>query len=347
MDLKKRFEIGICDINIEPLLEYKEFIESFFMGISIFSEVRSMYMLLDYVGDLLDKCQDVPVWVTVNSPNTDDRIFEKTFRNMISFQSMFPIKGYIVSNVALARIMQSYKIPVRISTVNDVRSIREISWYQENGFKEIVLSYKVNRNLDFIKDAVKTFPDIRFTLVANEMCQSQCPFRTLHFLGASRAHEQVYQCEINNTIGSPSWYLRVLQNSLIPPENIQDYPESIIFKLATRRISDNIFNVQSIVRLLKIYAGLEAYDNIFELMSHHVDINKVRKFKPPKSTIKYWENCKHQCHKCKMCGSLTSARVSCILYLVNHKLLGYTPSRVCFCARRGGKIKLKLPLWWE
>ncbi len=296
--LKNRFEIGLANLPITPILKYQEYINSFFIGLPVSGNCRFNYIKLTYLDSLLQECDGIPVWVTINSPAILPGETERMLDLLIGIHDKYKFHGYIVSDIVLLSELKNRNIPVQVSTVNDIRDLNDVSRYHEMGFKNIVLSYKVNRNLEFIQKAVKTFPDIQFTLITNELCESDCPHRCAHFMITSMNQLINYECPIRNPDNTLDRKQKILQNTVIPPENLQYYPENIIFKLPTRMRK---FTTEDIAKHLSIYAGLEPYDNYWELVSHHVSIKKYDAFLVDKQIYKYWLNCKNQCYECKVC----------------------------------------------
>ena len=300
MNLESRFEVGIADVNIQPLLQYKKYINSFFVGLPVIDNCRCNYILIDRMQSFLDSCEDIPVWVTMNSPIVAYHDLNRTCDTMIGVYKSFKFHGYIVTNIAIANILKEHNIPVKISTVNDIRDLNDINRWREFGFKDIVLSYKINRNLDFVKEAVETFPDTQFTLITNELCESDCPFRTGHFISTSLNEKPIYVCSARHARNDRIWKLKLLQNTFIPPENLLDYPEKVIFKLPTRMIN---YPVSHLEKILRMYIGLDQSDDIMPFFEHHIRTQELEPLIVKKETKKVWLNCKNQCYKCKICES--------------------------------------------
>jgi len=296
--LKNRFKIGLANLPITPILKYKEYINSFFIGLPIFGNCRSNYIKLTQLDSLLQECIEIPVWVTINQPAIPPSELQRITDLLVGIHDKYKFHGYIITDISLLWKLKDKNIPLQVSTVNDIRDLNDISRYHEMGFKDIVLSYKVNRNLTLIQKAVKTFPDIQFTVITNELCESNCPYRYEHFMITSTGQTIQYRCPIRNPDSTLDRKLKILQNTIIPPENLCYYPNSIIFKLPTRM---ETYTPDDIAKHISIYAGLEPYDNFWELVSHHIDITKKNKFSIDKSIYKNWLNCKNQCYECNIC----------------------------------------------
>lgn len=296
--LKNRFEIGVSNLPITPILKYKEYINSFFIGLPVSGNCRANYIKLTYLDSLLQECDNIPVWVTINSPVILPGEVEKTIDLLTGIHEKYKFHGYIVSDIVLLLELKNRNIPVQVSTVSDVRDLNDVARYHKMGFKQIVLSYKVNRNLSFIDKAVRIFPDVQFTLITNELCESDCPHRWAHFMITSLNQQLCYNCPVRNPDKTYERKLKILQNTLIPPENLKYYPENIIFKLPTRMIT---YTANDIAKHISIYAGLEPYDNYWELVSHHIDITRYDKFPINKDIYQNWIDCKNQCYECGVC----------------------------------------------
>lgn len=298
MNLEKKFEIGLRTINVKPILEYKKYIDSFFIGLPFFSNCRSNYILLDYLEKLISDCSDTPIWVTLNQPYISKKDIIQTADTAIGLYKTFKFHGFIVADLVMAQIFKNSGIPVQISTVTDIRDLNDIARYQEMEFNRIVLSYKVNRNLDLIEDACKQFPNMKFILIADELCESNCPYRLEHFCATCNSEYPAYECPIRNPENSFEWCLRTLQNTCIPPENLEHYPKNIIFKLPTRMPN---FGEQDIIELLQYYIGEKPYKNYMELFKHHLNISQTQNLEIDRKVFEKWLVCKNQCYKCKIC----------------------------------------------
>lgn len=295
----KRFKVGVANTqNLESLVAQKDLIESFYIGLPITGNCRSNYILLSELNSFLERCEDIPVWVTANAPVIPPQELNRLIDVMYGTWKQYKFHGYIVSNIVLLKELSARGIPVQVSTVCDIRDLNDVYRYVDMGFNDLVLSYKVNRNMDFINDCVKYFPNTKFSLITNELCESNCPHRYAHFAITSMNMTIKYQCPIRKAEDSSKRRTKLLQNTLIPPENLQYYPEKITFKLPTRM---RRFAISDIVKHLKTYAGLREYSNFYKLVGHHIDITKLPKFKIDKEIFKSWLNCKNQCFKCNIC----------------------------------------------
>jgi collagenase-like PrtC family protease len=300
MSLKKRFKIGLCDVNIGPLIEkYNDYIDSFFVGAPIVDNCRGNYILVDKFSKLIQDCKDIPVWVTANAPVINSDKLNTTLDLLIGYWLNFKFHGYITSHITVLKELSKMKIPVQVSTTCDIRDLNDVSRYREMGFKDIVLSYKVNRNLKWIEEAVKEFPDVQFCIILDELCESNCPHRYAHFVSTSLFDQQPgYECPIRYPQDTFEWKLRFLQNTLVPPENLLHYPESIKFKLPTRMIG---YNIQNIMDLLSLYICEKQCTNLFELINHHAKIDGLKPLMVDKELFKSWLTCGNQCYKCNLC----------------------------------------------
>jgi hypothetical protein len=298
--MKKRFKVGVANTDIDLIMTQKDLIHSFFIGLPITGNCRSNYIQMDILPEFLEKCEDVPVWVTANMPFVYPKDLERTIDMLYSTWKTYKFHGYIACDIVLLQELKNRGIPVQVSTVADIRDLNDVHRYYEMGFDDLVLSYKANRNLDFINECVKYFPEVKFTLITNELCESNCPHRYAHFCMTSQNTHIKYHCPIRIPKDTDERRLKLLQNTMIPPENLEYYPESIIFKLPTRMLN---FSAQNLVKHLRTYAGIRPYKNIYKLVHHHINISKMGKFKVDKAIFEHWLNCKNQCYNCDICAS--------------------------------------------
>lgn len=300
MNLEKRLVIGVATTDIKPILEYKRYINSFFVGIPIIGNCRGNYILIDFFEKFISDCEDIPVWVTANLPVVPPHQIELVLDTLIGYHRKFKFHGYIASNIILLRYLKEAGIPVKVSTVADIRDLNDVNRYYSAGFNNIVLSYKMNRNLDFVNEAVKKFTNIQFTLITNELCESDCPYRAAHFITTSQNLQPGYVCPIRTPKNTYEWRLKVLQNTFIPPENLKYYPENILFKLPTRMRG---YSSNQIIEAIKLYTSEKEYENLLQFFDHHLDISKLTPLKVNKDTYKKWLNCKNQCYECNICSN--------------------------------------------
>lgn len=302
MNYTKRFEIGLADTNVKPLVStYKSFINSFFIGIPMLNNCRSNYILIDYIKKLVDDCEDIPIWVTLNSPIVEEHNLNLIADMAIGAWKEFKFHGFTVTNYSLLCILKNHGIPVKVSTVNDIRDLNDINKYVSEGFDKIVLSYKVNRNLDFVKDAVKHFPTTQFSLITNEICDVNCPHRMGHFISTSLNQKPTYICNARQPDNSIEWRSNLLKSSFIPPINLEHYPESIIFKMPTRMVN---YKVTDIITLLNLYIGNYTSKNILLFFMHHININGLKPLNINNKLSSKWLNCKNECFNCNLCDKM-------------------------------------------
>ena len=126
MNLEKKFDIGLVNVNIEPLLEYKKYINSFFVGVPFISNCRSNYIYTDRLKEFIKRCEDIPVWVTMNSPIVQTHEFSILCDTAIGAYKEFGFHGYTVTNISLLSVLRDHGIPVKVSTVNDIRDLNKI-----------------------------------------------------------------------------------------------------------------------------------------------------------------------------------------------------------------------------
>jgi len=301
--LKNRFEIGLADVNVKPLiLKYKDYINSFFIGIPTLNNCRANYILIDRLKQLITDCEDIPIWVTLNSPVVEEHNINLIADIAIGSWNEYKFYGFTVTNYTLAVILKQHGIPVKISTVNDIRDLNDIDRYVKSGFKKIVLSYKVNRNMDFINDAVSNFPTVQFSIIPNEICDTNCPYRMGHFISTSLNQKPTYLCPARQPSNRNSWRSSLVRNSFVPPANLKHYPHSVNFKLPTRMIN---YQVNDIIELMDLYTNEEdKIENILPFFKHHIDISKLKPIYINPSLKKQWLNCKNECYRCYECDDI-------------------------------------------
>jgi collagenase-like PrtC family protease len=299
----KKFEVGLSNTNVQDFENHKQYINSYFVGLSPLEECRLNYIYLYTLKEMMSKVnsQDCKLWVAYNTLIVPNKLIKRKIDLLMDLWTEYKFTGYIMADVLLASKVLNFGVPVTISTVNDVRDINDVSRLYQMGFKSIVLSYKTNRNFDFISECCTRYPDVTFTVVVNELCESNCPYRTSHFLRVNTGEASKFSCLVTDKLtNSIQWKLKVLQNTFIPPENlaILDQFPNLIFKLATRTL--NMSN-QVIIDYIDKYIGQKQYDSILEFFTHHMDITNCDAMKPRQETIKSWLNCKNQCYKCDIC----------------------------------------------
>jgi collagenase-like PrtC family protease len=138
------------------------------------------------------------------------------------------------------------KLRVKISVIAHVNSIARMQFYEEMKADEIALDYMSNRDFKFLKRA-KEVSSCDLTLLVNDMCLYQCPYRTYHYNICGHASQSwhpnegfyVDYCIVSCSMQKLTEPEQLIRSRWIRPEDISRYENLGYqnFKISGRRMS--------------------------------------------------------------------------------------------------------------
>lgn len=188
----------------------------------------------------------------INAPCMGNMEYDKeTHRSMIEHLAWLCEIGVDTVTVTIPYVLQIIKrqfpqLKVKVSTIAQVNSVQRARFYESLGADEITLDYMSNRDFAFLKQ-VRRVVGCDLTLLVNDMCLYQCPYRLYHYNLCGHASQNwhpmggfyVDYCMISCSIQKLSDPKQIIRSRWIRPEDVERY-ESLgydKFKISGRRLS--------------------------------------------------------------------------------------------------------------
>jgi collagenase-like PrtC family protease len=163
------------------------------------------------------------------------------------------------------------QLRVKVSAIAHVNSIARARFFEEMGADEIQVDFMSNRDFEFLK-ALRDTVNVKFSLLANEVCLYQCPYRTYHYNLCGHASQEwhplegfyVDYCLISCTVQRLHDLTQLVRARWIRPEDLAYY-EALgyeNFKLSGRRMS-----TAWLTRAVKAYAERQYEGNLMDLLN--------------------------------------------------------------------------------
>ena len=188
----------------------------------------------------------------LNAPCMGNMEYEKeTHRDLIQHLEWLCDIGVDTVTVSIPYLLQIIKrqfpeLRVKISVIAHVNSIARARFYESMGADEITIDYMSNRDFEFLR-RVKEATSCDLTLLVNDMCLYQCPYRTYHYNICGHASQSwhpmegfyIDYCIINCTMQKISEPEQLIRSRWIRPEDLGRY-EALgyqKFKISGRRMS--------------------------------------------------------------------------------------------------------------
>ena len=251
-----------------------------------------------------------------------DLILEKLDK-LINDLKILGSNKYRVCNPQLIAYLTKYypDTEIYLSTSSELKSIKEYEnmFQMFKNIKEFVPSWDLNKNIRFLKNIRKRFPDIKLELMVNEGCIPNCPIRTSHniyitgiekeLISTSIFESQFYLKNCSKILNRNfNWYL--CNANIIYPWEIEEYSKIGInnFKLVGRNSDD--FRNGNYIKYYELY--LKGIDNIKNIentsiryFNHYIEDCRNLNFtvKDIKSYLPKIQHFKKHGHECaSVCG---------------------------------------------
>ncbi len=218
------------------------------------------------------------------------------------------------------------ELKVKISVLLDVNSVAKAGFYESLGADEIALGIMMNRDFGFLEQ-VKKAVRCGLTLLVNQACLYQCPYRLYH--GTVNAHASqsgeaeedfaINYCMLQCSAEKLSKPERIIQSRWIRPEDLHIY-ESLgfdCFKIAGREMSTEWLTNTTSAYANRYYEGnlAEILNGLAVMMGMagpssgrmpYIDNRKLDGF------LDYFQkyNCDGNCKPCTYCGTIASKVIS-------------------------------------
>ena len=188
----------------------------------------------------------------MNAPCMGNMEYDKeTHRAIIQHLEWLCDIGIDTITVSIPYLLQIIKrqfpeLEVKISVIAHVNSIARLRFYESLGADEITIDYMSNRDFEFLRRA-KEAADCDLTLLVNDMCLYQCPYRTYHYNICGHASQgwhptegfYIDYCIVNCTMQKINEPEQLIRSRWIRPEDLGCY-EALgyqKFKISGRRMS--------------------------------------------------------------------------------------------------------------
>ena len=188
----------------------------------------------------------------LNAPCMGNMEYDKeTHRSLIQHLEWLCDIGVDTVTVSIPYLLEIIKrqfpeLKVKVSVIAHVNSIPRACFYESLGADEITIDYMSNRDFEFLR-GVREAVSCDLTLLLNDMCLYQCPYRTYHFNICGHASQEwhpmggfyVDYCMVSCTIQKLSDPAQLIRSRWIRPEDLSRY-EALgyqKFKISGRRMS--------------------------------------------------------------------------------------------------------------
>jgi len=166
---------------------------------------------------------------------------------------------------------QFSRMEVRISVIAHVNSVQRAKFFESLGADSITLDFNLNRDFKLL-EKIRKAVNCRLTLIVNDACLYQCPFRYYHYNILAHSTQPynplggfyIDYCIIRCTIEKFSHPAEIIKGRWIRPEDIPIYQDLGIdtFKISGRRMS-----TPWIHRAAKAYSQKTYHGNLFDLLN--------------------------------------------------------------------------------
>jgi collagenase-like PrtC family protease len=188
----------------------------------------------------------------LNAPCMGNMEYDKeTHRTLVEHLAWLCEVGVDTVTVSIPYLLQIIKrqfpqLKVKVSVIAHVNSIQRARFYESLGADEITLDYMGNRDFEFLR-RVREAVDCGLTLLVNDMCLYECPYRTYHYNICGHASQEwhpmegfyIDYCIVSCTLQKLGDPAQLIRSRWIRPEDLARY-EALgyeDFKISGRRMS--------------------------------------------------------------------------------------------------------------
>ncbi len=178
---------------------------------------------------------------------------------------------------------------------------------------KFLLDRSLNRHLKKLADMVskfrKNYPEMKLTLLANEGCIYQCPFKLTHdsHISYSNIKTGIDTYKLNKDFGCMDYMMnhpyKLFKSPFIRPEDLAEYKAYIdIIKICGRTIGPKFLKQTIKAYMERSFDGnlLELFDSLYWLSNHFHVSNKDL----PDDSFQTMTSCKMACKDCSYCKTL-------------------------------------------
>jgi collagenase-like PrtC family protease len=168
----------------------------------------------------------------------------------INWLNNINVDSVTISNPYIMEIVKEQfpGIAVNVSVISHVNSVQRAKLFEELGVDAIALDFNINRDFKLLKK-IKSAVKCKLTILVNDGCLYQCPFRYYHYNIIGHASQTINPlkgfyvdyCIIRCTMKRFRDAVELIKGRWVRPEDLQLYEELSIdhFKISGRRMSTN------------------------------------------------------------------------------------------------------------
>ena len=225
------------------------------------------------------------------------------------------VTRFTIASKKYIKIFESFKgIDLTISTISQLYEPCGIKYIKKfSNVRRICLPEKFNRNLSVLKSTIEHAYPLEVSVIVNNMCLLDCPFRNQHYNYYSHLHPDgpdpnIVACSLAR-LEDP---IQLIKSPWIRPEDLNTYVENgvKIFKIAGRGLRKANFikmleayseryYTGDLVQLFRAFSPNKYWD-IFQISSEAVR-NELHRIISKKNGCNELE-----CEKCRICDKIFS-----------------------------------------
>lgn len=189
----------------------------------------------------------------LNAPCMNNMEYDKEVHqeliNHIEWLNKMNVDGVIVSIPLIMEIVKEQfpDIGVSVSLINHVNSVQRAQLFEELGVDSITIDFNINRDFKLIKKIRNAVKCCKLTVLVNDGCLYQCPFRYYHYNIIGHASQTINPlkgfyidyCIIRCTMKRFTNPVELMKSRWIRPEDVHLYEDLGIdsIKISGRRMS--------------------------------------------------------------------------------------------------------------
>lgn len=245
--------------------------------------------------------------VTLNSPCNVPPLSEKQWwENVKKYLKHLESIGVDTAIIAHPFIMSLAKentnLSIVASIICDINTPRGALYYEDMGADVIVPSSSINYDLDQLKKIKSNLKRAKLSLLVNEACLGNCPWRRFHQNSLSHADRRGY--DLDYAMSCTNLYEKkpymMLTNNVVRPEDLKEYEGiSDMFKLVGRTT-----NEETLLKMIHAYSTESYHGNLVEIVDKEFSEFINLPNDQLNSLFEQKANCIKNCQNCSKCKTL-------------------------------------------
>ena len=245
--------------------------------------------------------------VTLNSPCNVPPLSEKQWwENVKKYLKHLESIGVDTAIIAHPFIMSLAKentnLSIAASIICDINTPRGALYYEDMGADVIVPSSSINYDLDQLKKIKSNLKRAKLSLLVNEACLGNCPWRRFHQNSLSHADRKGY--DLDYAMSCTNLYEKkpymMLTNNVVRPEDLKEYEGiSDVFKLVGRTTDE-----ETLLKMIHAYSTESYHGNLVEIVDKEFSEFINLPNDQLNSLFEQKANCIKNCQNCSKCKTL-------------------------------------------